>query len=322
MATVPHELIAAIVDELEDDRESLKACSMVATAFCPPSQRHLFRSMWLHRANWQFYTVAQQAPHRGTSIPSGTIRRVSSLLSESPHLAIYVRDLTIDLPDSADEDVPLEQILQAVLNLERFVISGLFVRWGDLPLPLASAILDIFARPALERLHLLNMQGVPAPAVLRVLSFVRVLSIDHTTFAEEDEGSSESAWPLSAPRLHHLILSTSIPPTYALMLSPRAPRLTHLKKVLLRVDISARPHAERLLSSIADTLEELELDCGDLSSPLHLPNLPNLRSLTLRIFRGLARHLPNGFAQTLSALPRIAALTLIFAIQTRLVEGM
>ncbi|KAJ7473264.1 hypothetical protein FB451DRAFT_1248873 [Mycena latifolia] len=298
MASVPHELIGAIVDELEDDRASLKACSVVASAFCSPSQRHLFHSMWLHRANWQFYTVEQQALHRGTSIPSGTIRRASSLLSSAPHLATYVRDLTIDLPDSADEDIPLEHVLQAVPNLERFIISGLVVRWDDLSLPLASAILGIFARPGLERLHLLNMRDVPAPAVMGVLASVKVLSIHHTTFTEEVVVSSESRKPPTASRLQHLILSTSLPSTYGLILAAHAPRLSHLKKLLLRVDTNARLHAERLLSSIANTLEELELDCGELSSPFNLPHLPNLRSVTIGIFLGLARRLPSGLTES------------------------
>ncbi|KAJ6537269.1 hypothetical protein DFH09DRAFT_1091106 [Mycena vulgaris] len=350
MASVPHELIAAIVDELEHDRDSLKACSLAAAAFCSPSQRHLFRSMWLHRANWQFYTAQQQALHRGTSIPSGTIRGMAAILSKSPHLASYVRDLTIDLPDSADEDIPLERVLHAVPNVERFVISGLAVRWSDLSPPLASAILDVLARPALDCLHLLNLRDVPTTAILRVLSTVRVLSIHHTTFREDEEGSrgppsaarlqdlisavkvlsihhtavrgdeGGSPRPPSA-RLQHLILSTSLPATFALIFSPHAPRLTNVKKLLLRVDVSGRAQTERLLSSISGTLQDLDLDCGELGLPLNLPHLPALRAITLRMFRGLARSLPEGFAHTLAALPRVTALTLVFSIQNRIAEG-
>ncbi|KAJ7429629.1 hypothetical protein FB451DRAFT_1327755, partial [Mycena latifolia] len=245
-------LIGAIVDELEDDRASLKACSVVASAFCSPSQRHLSTRCGFIARTGSFYTVEQQTLHRGTSIPSGTIRRAS-----------------------------------------RFVISGLVVRWDDLSLPLASAILGIFARPGLERLHLLNMRDVPAPAVMGVLASVKVLSIHHTTFTEEVVVSSESRKP-----------PTALPSTYGLILAAHAPRLSHLKKLLLRVDTNARLHAERLLSSIANTLEELELDCGgmafkvfrsqltcksELSSPFNLPHLPNLRSVTIGIFLGLAR---------------------------------
>ncbi|KAJ7609246.1 hypothetical protein DFH06DRAFT_189733 [Mycena polygramma] len=321
MSSIPHELIAAIVDELEHDRASLKACSLVASAFCSPSQRHLFRAMWLHRENWQFYTSVQEALHRGTTVPSGTIKRGSALLSESPHLAAYVRDLTIDLSDSANEDVPLAHVLQAAQNLERFVISGLVVHWGDLSGPLVSTLLDAFARPGLKSVHLLNMRDVPASAMLRVLASARVVSIHYSTFTEEEE-LAENASPDVVSVLNHLILSTGMPSTYDLILSPRAPQLRNVTKLLLRVDTAARLHAERLLSSLAGTLVQLELDFGELSFPFTLTHLPHLRVLTLRIFRGIARRLPDGFAGTLAglSLPTLT-LTTIFVIQNRLYEG-
>ncbi|KAJ7142414.1 hypothetical protein C8R44DRAFT_974178 [Mycena epipterygia] len=320
--SIPHELIAAIIDELHLDRASLKACSLAAIAFCSPSQRYLFSSMWLHRENWQFYTAGQQALHRGTATPSGTMRRVSALLTDSPHLASYVRDLTIDLPDSADEDIPLERVLKAVTNVERFVISGLNARWDELSLPLTSTILDVLARPALERLHLLNMRNVPAPVIFRALSSMRVLSIHNTSFDEDDseEESPEITRNPTPLPLEHLMLSTGLTYTYALILAPHAPKLTNVKQLFLRVDMNARSLAERLLSAIAGTLEHLEVDCGELSTPIYLPHLPHLRSLTLRIFRGLSRRLPDGLAGTLAAFPH-TSLTLLFAIQNRLVEG-
>ncbi|KAJ7158994.1 hypothetical protein C8R43DRAFT_357643 [Mycena crocata] len=318
MASIPSELIAAIVDELEDDRESLKACSTVAPPFCSPSQSHLFRSMWLHRENWHFYTGVQQALHRGTTIPSGTIKKVYSLLSESPHLAVYVRDLTIDLPDSTDEDKPLEHVLQVATNLERFVVSGLSLPWGDLSGPLSSTIVEVFARPTLQRLHLYNVYDVPESAVFRMLSFKTVLSIHHTIMAsDEEEENAHKRYPPS--QLEHLILSTSLPATYELVLSPRAPKFPRIKQLTVRLDRGARIHAERLFSSVADTLTHLELDCGELSVPLNLPHLPHLSSVTFRIFRGLARTQPDGLGRTLLGLPRVR-LTMMYGIQSRLTE--
>ncbi|KAF7375331.1 hypothetical protein MSAN_00420000 [Mycena sanguinolenta] len=316
MPAIPFELIAAIVDELEHDRASLKACSLVATPFCAPSQRHLFRAMWLHRENWQFYTSAQKALHRGTKIPSGTIKRVSALFSKSPHLAVYVRDLTIDLPDSADEDIPLAQVLQAVTKLERLVISGLVVRWDDLSRSLTSAILDVFVRPTLESLHLLNIQDLPSSAILSALSSMRVLSLHHPTLSDEE--TLEQGGPLIASKIHHLTLSSVLLPTYELILSTRAPKLGNVRKLLL--DTSANLHIDRILTSVAATLVELDIKCGVLPFALMLPSLTSLRFLTLRIARGTTRRLPEGLWGTLVGLPRVS-LTLVFAINTRLVEG-
>ncbi|KAJ7209014.1 hypothetical protein B0H12DRAFT_1158214 [Mycena haematopus] len=300
---VTDSLIAAIVDELEHDRASLKACSVVAAPFCAPSQRHLFRAMWLHRENWQFYTVVQQTLHQRTKIPSGTIKRVSALFSESPHLAAYVRDLTIDLPDSADEDMPLAQVLQAATKLERFVISGLAVRWDDLSPSLASKILDVFMRPSLERLHLLNIQNLPAYAILCVLSSMKVLSLHHSNF--NDEETLEHGGLPTTSKMTHLILSSNSPSMYELR---------------LHLDTSAHLHADRILTSVAATLVDLDVKCGELPFAFILPSLPYLRSLTLRIFRGITRRLPEGLWGTLVGLPPVS-LTIVFAIQNRLVEG-
>ncbi|KAJ6468243.1 hypothetical protein C8R45DRAFT_1218765 [Mycena sanguinolenta] len=313
---IPFELIAAIVDELEHERPSLKACSLVATPFCAPSQRHLFRAMWLHRENWQFYTAAQKALHRGTKIPSGTIKRVAALFSESPHLAVYIRDLTIDLPDSADEDIPLAQVLQAVTKLERFVISGLVVRWDDLSRSLTSAILDVFVRPSLESLHLLNIQDLPASAILGALSSMKVLSIHHPTL--KDEETVDEGGPLTTSKIRHLVLSSVSPPTYELILSTRAPKFGNVRK--LHLDTSANLHIDRILTSVAATLVDLDIKCGALPFALILPSLPALSSLTLRIVRGTTRRLPDGLWGTLVGLPRVS-MTLMFAIQNRLVEG-
>ncbi|KAF8206917.1 hypothetical protein K438DRAFT_1962566 [Mycena galopus ATCC 62051] len=314
---IPFELVAAIVDELKHDRSSLTACSGVAAAFCAASQPHLFRVMWLHRENWQFYTVEQQALHKGTKIPSGTMKRVAALFSQSPHLAGYVRDLTIDLPDSADEDLPLAQVLQAVPKLDRFVISSLDVRLGDLSRTLVSTILDVFARPSLESLHLLNIQDLPASAIFSVLSSMKALSLHHSTFKDEETLEHVVAPPATS-HLDHLILSATLPSTYELIFSPYAPKLGNLTKLLL--DTSANMHVDRVLSSVAATLVHLDLNCGALPFPFDLPSLPHLRFLTLRVFRGITRRLPEGLWGTLATLPRVS-LTIVFGITNRLVEG-
>lgn len=51
-----------------------------------------------------------------------------------------------------------------------------------------------------------------------------------------------------------------------------------------------------------------------------LDSLSNLRSLKLRIYRGLSRRMPDGFAQTLAGLPRVSV-SISFAIQDRISEG-
>ncbi|KAJ7500616.1 hypothetical protein B0H11DRAFT_785703 [Mycena galericulata] len=326
MTCIPHELVAAIVDELEDDHASLKACSVVATAFCSPSQRHLFRSMWLHRGNWKHYTPAQQTLHKGTLAPSGTIEGVHSLLLESPHLASYVRDLSIDLPESTNEEVSLELVLRVVSNLDRLVISGMTVRWDELTIALASTILDVLTRPTLSSLHLLNIRNFPVTTIHRVLSSMKVLSIHHTTLAseEEEDDTPRNTVPLTGSCLEELILSTSLPSTFAAILSPDAPHLTRVRKLSLY--LGAGYLADRLLMSLVRTLLHLELVCGAPEFPLDshtlsvVESFTNLRSLKLRIFCGLRRRLPDGFAQTLASLPH-TSISISIVIQDSRLEG-
>ncbi|KAJ7142407.1 hypothetical protein C8R44DRAFT_846451 [Mycena epipterygia] len=281
----------------------------------PPANAIFFHSMWLHQDNWMHRMQARpQALHQRAGTPSGAIEKISALLTESPHLASYVRDLTIDLPDSAAEDMALQRVLKAVPNLERFVISGLSMRWDALSPGLAAIILDVLAQPVLDHLHLLSMRDVPAHAILSALSTMRVLSIHHTSFNEAEPPAISR--PPTTPRLEHLIFATGLPSTYEFILSPYAPRLTNVKKLFLLDDMVCRLHAERLLSSIGGTLECLELDYGILSrsSMLNLPHLPNLRSLTLLIFCGFRKRLPEELAGALAALPP-TPLTLQFTMQ-------
>ncbi|KAJ7468793.1 hypothetical protein FB451DRAFT_1257333 [Mycena latifolia] len=248
MPSIPLDLIAAIVDELKHDRTSLKACSLAAAAFCPPGQRHLFRTMWLHVEHWGIrsrnFTPSYSGERR---TPSGTIQKISALLSESPHLATYVRHLTIELPTSPDEETLLEHTLQTVRNLETLAISGNLVLWNSLSPPLASTILEVMARPALNRLHLWGIQNVPANAIFRALSSMAVLSIYETTAAHHEHQPPANSLPQIASRLEQFLLSDSEPATYALIQSPRAPELTKVRWLLLRVGGGNPEHgAERL----------------------------------------------------------------------------
>ncbi|KAJ6574224.1 hypothetical protein B0H19DRAFT_1123960 [Mycena capillaripes] len=263
MTSLPDELIAAVVDELEHDRESLKACSLVGASFCAPSQRRLFHSMWLHHDAWWFssrsYTPSYSG-ERGT--PGSTIRTLAPVLSESPHLATYVRRLTIDLTTFPEEAALLAQMLRAMQNLKTFAVSSSFLNWNDLPLALTSACLDVLELPSLDRLHLWCIENIPASVILGALSSTTVLSIFSSTIATQLELPTSAAEPVpeNTSRLHKLLLTSSESSSYDLILSPRAPELTQMTTLLLRPHIATKLGAERLLSSLSGTLTHLILD--------------------------------------------------------------
>ncbi|KAJ6564623.1 hypothetical protein B0H19DRAFT_1141565 [Mycena capillaripes] len=314
MPSIPDDLIPSIVQELEHDRTSLKACSLVGSSFRSPSQRRLFHSMWLHpnRIKLQVMSRSVVPSYSGEyRVPSSTIRRASTLLSGSPHLASYIRHLTIELTTSPDEAALLEQFLQKVRNLETFAISGTLIDWNRLLPALASTILNVIALPSLSRLHLWSMENIPATLIFTALSSMVVLSIDETTVAHTSIANSSSSG--IASRLEQLILSTDQAEIYALIHSPGAPTLRNVRRLLLHMSEKTGPGAERLLSSLFGTLTHLVLDYGDFAGTLRFPTLPTLCSITLQICCGFTqRFIPEGLAETLTRLPR-AALTLVFA---------
>ncbi|KAJ7181349.1 hypothetical protein C8R43DRAFT_1229280 [Mycena crocata] len=311
MAFVPNELVGSILDELYRDYSSLRMCSLVSTSFCSPSQRHLFHSIWLHRRDWDSYTSTQREPHRGISIPAGTIMASHSLLMGSPHIASYVHELALDLPTSEDEDITLKHVLRTLPNLERLVISGMTVRWSDLSMGLRSAILAILEQPSLDRLHLLNIREVPAADFLRILPSMRAVSIHRTTF--RGSGSLPDMADIQpASRLEHLTISTNMHSTYKFIL-PHAPRLINVTTVHLFIDFFSCMGPEKLLSALGGNLRHLKVDCDRLYHPFGLPPLPMLRTLELRVSNGSRRCMPDGLADTLVALPPVP-LRLVFVI--------
>ncbi|KAJ6592563.1 hypothetical protein B0H19DRAFT_1224478 [Mycena capillaripes] len=322
MVPIPNELTAAIVDELQHNRESLKSCSLVGHPFCTASQRHLFHSMWLRPEAWWLLSRVFAPPQTTENrTPASSIRRVSALFSESPHLATYVRHLAVDLTTSPDEAKLLAQIIRTVQNLETFAISSTLINWNALPPALASTILNVLARPSLNRVHLWCIENLPASVILGALSSTTVLFISSgtTAYPDSEYPPTTRPEPQNVSRVEQLLLAITDPATYEIILSPYAPQLKHVTRLMLRADTRTRLCAEVLLSSLSETLTHLGLDAEGFGAPcpLSFPTLPKLRSVTLRVSLGVAkRFIPEGFAGILTALPP-AALTIVFSIVTR-----
>jgi hypothetical protein len=259
LTDLPPELIADIVEDFADDIYSLKACSLISAAFCPPSQRHIFRSISLYRED------CRSVNHDHVRRTPGTIQKGFLLLRNSPHIAGYIRDLSIHLPYSAKERLALQHVLEALSTLqklERFVVAGHWIRWQDVCVTLATPIMDILAQPTLSRLHILDIRALPAVVVLRAMSSVRVFSLCSTRVAEDDI-SSEKLDILASARCEHLIMGYSSlegPRTSELLLSSGASWLSRITRLSIYVDTRSRPYAERLLAATSATLQQLDLD--------------------------------------------------------------
>jgi hypothetical protein len=166
MARLPQELIDAVVMEVKG-KSDLQACSLAARNFVPTSQSSLFRRMYLE---WD--PSSRTAP---------AFERARSFLQDHPHLALYVRDLTLNIPKSHQDQAILEIVLRMLRNLERLAINGHAQNWDDLLTHLTYTISCTISMPSLQRLHLLRILRLPASVVLHAASCVRVLSLDRIT---------------------------------------------------------------------------------------------------------------------------------------------
>ncbi|KAJ7634527.1 hypothetical protein FB45DRAFT_1141631 [Roridomyces roridus] len=88
MIDLPQELLDAVIDQV-DDRPTLHSCALVSHAFLAPSQRNIFHSLYIGR-------------RRVGSAP-GRLRAAGPFFTDSPHLALYVRNVTIDMPGTPQQ---------------------------------------------------------------------------------------------------------------------------------------------------------------------------------------------------------------------------
>ncbi|KAJ7686795.1 hypothetical protein B0H17DRAFT_1071141 [Mycena rosella] len=298
MSQLPQELIEAIVEEVEG-HSNLTACSLVARAFLRPSQSRLFRTKSLRSGAYFAFDQALE------------------VLNRYPHLAVHLRDLTIDIPNSQSAQAALGAVLRLLPNVERLAVNGNALAWNGLGvLPaLAAAILAVISLPSLERLHLLRIHP-PSSVLLHAASSVRVLSLDRVVLfgGRDPDIPSHSC---SNARLEYLILPHCLATPALLRECDFLLDVRHLQRLAVHVQPSPWDYHRTLIVSSSNHLRHLELDCGDLSFTLNLPPLPVLQTMTLILARSKDDDgywvLPSGLALTVAALAvaasRLEALT-------------
>ncbi|KAJ7689289.1 cytochrome P450 [Mycena rosella] len=282
-------LIDAIVEKVSDS--SLVACSLASTAFVPHSQRRLFRSMSLSGVE--------------------AYERIALVLTSSPHLGTYVRNLALDIKEVPKRYAQLKTILLLLPEIERLSIAGNINATGN-QLRQNPCLLDFISLPSLKCFALDGIHDIPTSFVLRAFSSFEQVSLSCLYIAnQEDQASIVSR----SPTIRHLRISMeayhSIIP---FLLAPG--RFVHLKH-LTRLSIIFAPIPDELretfvalIAACSRTLEHLELE---LDVPLELPELPALSSMHLWIDVGLAKTpqlLASIVSQTAACVPHLTVLSL------------
>ncbi|KAJ7473907.1 hypothetical protein B0H11DRAFT_2195532, partial [Mycena galericulata] len=197
MAFIPQELIDSIIWQL-DDKDCLRACSLVSCNFREPSQRSLFPSLDLGRSG-------------------RTHEAAASLLAESPHIGSYVRKLSIQL---APSDVPsngrgvesLRAVLDRLPNVTQCTVRGdAFGRRWDGIKSHGCALLEFIERNKVAELHVLFMKDIPLPVLARIAATPRIVSFYHVVWnggGHREEEVAE-AFACSSPAMEQLRLEQS-----------------------------------------------------------------------------------------------------------------
>ncbi|KAJ6494046.1 hypothetical protein C8R47DRAFT_1118183 [Mycena vitilis] len=297
MADVPQELIDKIVEQVSED--SLRACSLTATAFVTSSQRRLFR--WMSLRDLPAY------------------QRTGRLLAASPHLGKYIRFLALGIHQLPRDYELLKDILALLPEIERLSIEGHSVA----DITRNQSLVDLFARPTIRALGLSCVVNVPSSLILRAFSSFEEVLLSSITLAKVEEGEATVTGGLPSPdTIWNLgVLGEEMPEgkdEYSLLFFLLHPARIGMLQNLRRLSVVMPPVPQRalagftsLLVACSGTLEYLELELE--APPAYLPSLPAMKSLELWFDVGLTTTpdtLLSIVADTIDTMSNLEVLTL------------
>ncbi|KAJ7227731.1 hypothetical protein B0H12DRAFT_238919 [Mycena haematopus] len=275
----PPELMVLVFERLPPDFETLRRTCLVSKQCLSISQPYLF-----HR-------VCVNAP-KVTSHSRSPCSNLYRVLHESPHIALYIRHLTIlssSIPParqriSSDEKLPvlLDILVNSKLHSFRMRLSG--EPWQELPFALKSSIRSLVNSPSLRDVDFTGFAVVDAAIFkhcrnLQRLKFSEMLELDVEKETGTDEGWSAT---FSSLTLLDMDVGAFIP----WAISTRSFRALRDLRLAFHA-LTDVPHVKDLLHHISGTLESLHFQ------PVYSPwpadnffaisNLPALTSLRLSL---------------------------------------
>ncbi|KAJ7060934.1 hypothetical protein C8F01DRAFT_1083875 [Mycena amicta] len=291
MPELPQEILEAILDHVHD-RDTLRSCALVASCFLTRSQQRLFRSMDSMR-------ISRDRPHRP---PKQQRQTISSIFIVAPHLALYVRDLTVELSVHEDESAALDVILSAVQNLHGFAVNGQYTDWSNIAGGTARRIVECLKLPSLQQVRWQLLICVPL-SVMETLLAVPIVSLDIVHMLRQD--AIEPNERTVVPKLRDLSFMRDGGTISRFLLNPRN---REYLRALKRMEIRLEAYDEQcvVLEACATTLETSSglvrfqyfsshpMIFRTAASPLiRIASLPSVRSIELTIFFVGNPQLPN-----------------------------
>ncbi|KAJ7111132.1 hypothetical protein C8R43DRAFT_1041594 [Mycena crocata] len=289
---VPQEIIDIIVDSVED-MATFKACSLVCWAFVPASRMHIFRAISLDMLN--------DAPYK-----------IYEMLLRSPHIALYVRDLTIyrshDTTLWMQPGSPLPAVLSMLSHIKRFSLFACWGNWEDAPATLQAAMHRVVSSGTLDRLHILTANNMPAAFVNSALS-IRILSMFHCSMDTREDPrlihlpeTQESA----APEYLNLSLDSKTGKILEHMHAPGSTRFSNIRRLALNPlpnSINSASYLAGVLGAVESTLERLDLQVHEKHfTPIDTSRLAALREIQIHVVMADPGVLPGFLPRTITRL--------------------
>ncbi|KAJ7486634.1 hypothetical protein FB451DRAFT_1553903 [Mycena latifolia] len=252
---IPSELVDLTLVNLRYDPETLRCAARVSTEWLPIARAYLFAH------------ISLPEPELGTTRTACSA--LYAVLSKSPHIARYIRHVTIitgpydwiEFPTSphwifTDETLPLLlDILLTWSRVQSFHINLSHQPWGELPVPLHTAIQSLISLP--------TMLAVDFTAVAAVdwAIFKHCRALKRLKFAAIRNSADPPAdiWPATYESLTMLQTAQfELPKIISWVIA--APSFRALRDLRLSFDPQEDlPHVQALLRHISATLESLHL---------------------------------------------------------------
>ncbi|KAJ7848293.1 hypothetical protein B0H13DRAFT_2285352 [Mycena leptocephala] len=155
---IPQELVDEIISTFDisetydlEIEGVLKSCALVSRPFVRPCQMRLFARISVRDYEEIHIEDLSASPHAASFAMS---RKLSALLSCSPHIAAYIRALDLCYNGTTTEAKFVPSILSTVTALKTLVLTNHFCA----PFPVNPSTIAVFSLPSLRRVELRKYQ--------------------------------------------------------------------------------------------------------------------------------------------------------------------
>ncbi|KAJ7865416.1 hypothetical protein B0H13DRAFT_1898582 [Mycena leptocephala] len=280
MDTLAPELIEEILDQLDipdaqdhsdRQRKGLKSCALLSRKFRHLSQARLFRTLVVRC-------------------------RTSEWLTQSPHVASYVRDLIVGIGGSPGEYEVLTYVFCVLTGVQRIIVTASESWYMNSPPSFRNALRSLLSLLSLQCVAF-SCAGIPASLLLHALSSYKTVALNlpivHSGKSYESLIDAGMEWKSHSrtPQLNRLRLKYS-PAVHDLMISADVHDQLALQNLrCLTIDVVERWCFLGLENLVVHcpVLHHLLLDfsyngtrADQNAPPFALPPMPTLRLLSLR----------------------------------------